>query len=256
MSAPLLGLEGLTKRYGSLAAVSDVSLTVEEGQRHALIGPNGAGKSTLFSLVAGTLAATSGRISFRGEDVTRLPEHRRAQRGIAKTFQHSNLFGGLTATENVAVAVQRQRGAARSLWRRAGADRGVNERSSELLATVGLGQRADALAGGLSHGERRQLEVAMALACEPSLILLDEPTAGMSLAESGAFVDMVARLPGTSTVLIIEHDLDVVFALATRISVLHVGRLLASGPPEEIRNSSEVQEAYLGAEHTEDLFTR
>ena len=250
----LLELQGVTRRFGSLRAVDNVSLTVRAGDRHALIGPNGAGKSTLFNMIAGTTEVSEGRILFQGEEITRLPEYRRSRLGIGKTFQHSNVFNGLSAFTNVAIPVQQRAGLAHNVFRSAARCRGVTERAMALLGTVGLTERAKVPAGALSHGERRQLEVAMTLATEPTLMLLDEPTAGMSCAESSAFVAMIGSLPRTLTVVIIEHDIDVVFALANRISVLHVGRLLADGTPGEIRASAEVQEAYLGGERTAELF--
>ena len=251
---PLLRLENVSKLYGSLRAVDDVTLTVAEGDRHAVIGPNGAGKSTLFGMVSGTVPVSSGRISFRGEEITRMAEYRRVRLGIGKTFQHSNVFDGLTVLENVALPVRRRLGVAWQMLLPARRYETVTRRSVELLETVGLAGRADSPAGALSHGERRQLEVAMALATEPVLLLLDEPTAGMSRAESVAFVEMIARLPASLTVLVIEHDIDVVFALANRITVMHVGRLLADGTPDEVRASAAVQEAYLGGERREELF--
>ena len=253
-TAPLLTLDCVSKTYGSLRAVDNVSLTIGEGERHALIGPNGAGKSTLFSMIAGTTPVTSGTIRFRGREITRLPEYRRSRLGIGKTFQHSNVFDGLSALTNVAIPVQRCAGVARQVILPAERYAAVTERARVLLEVVGLEQRGDVPAKALSHGERRQLEVAMALATEPVLLLLDEPTAGMSRAESGAFVAMIGRLPPSLTVVIIEHDIDVVFALATRISVLHVGHLLVDGTPDEVRASAVAQEAYLGGERAEELF--
>ncbi len=252
--APLLEVREVDRYFGSLAAVHQVSLTIEEGERRALIGPNGAGKTTLFNLIGGVLPVSGGRILLRGEDITRMPEHRRARRGIAKTFQKSNLFDGLTALENVAMAVQfRLRVASRPLrptWRH----REVTQRAESLLEQVGLTERMGQVAGGLSHGERRQLEVAVALAIEPTLLLLDEPVAGMSVAESRAFVEMVGTLPQELTIVVIEHDMDVVFALANRITVLHAGQVLAEGTPQEVRANEEVQEAYLGGAEAEELF--
>lgn len=247
----LLELSGLRKEYGSLVAVDDVSMAVTAGERRALIGPNGAGKTTLFNLIGGTAEPTGGTIRFRGRDITRMPEHRRARIGIAKTFQRSNLFDGLSALENVAIAVRRHQGIAHRPLRPAGRYRAVDECAMDLLERVGLADRYAGPAGILSHGERRQLEVAVALAIEPTLILLDEPVAGMSAAERDAFVAMVGALPRTLTILVIEHDMDVVFALANRISVLDAGRVLAEGAPAEVRDDPVVQEAYLGAEQTE-----
>ena len=253
-AAPVLELAGVVKRYGELEAVAGVDLVVQRGERHALIGPNGAGKTTLFDLIGGGNRVTEGSLRFEGHDVTRLSEHRRARRGMAKTFQHSNLFDGLSVRENVAIAVQFSLGVAHRLLRPVGRHPHVVRRVEELVERVGLADVAEASAGALSHGERRQLEVAVALATRPTLLLLDEPTAGMSPAESEAFVGMIDALADDLTVLIIEHDMDVVFALATRVTVLHAGRVLADGPPEEVQASDEVQEAYLGAGHQGELF--
>jgi len=250
----VLTLEGLGKSYGSLVAVDAVDLAVAEGARHALIGPNGAGKTTLFDMVGGRTRPTRGRILLGATDITRRSEHERARLGVATTFQHSNLFDGLSVLDNVVMAVQRDAGVARSPWRSVSAHGAVRERAGELLSRLGLSDRTGACAGALSHGERRQLEVAVALATRPRLLLLDEPVAGMSPAESAAFVELVRGLPAELTVLIIEHDMDVVFTLATRVSVLHAGRLLEEGTPAEVRGSAAVQEAYLGTQDADDIF--
>ena len=250
----VLELRGLSRSFGTLKAVSDVSMTVDAGSRHAVIGPNGAGKSTLFALVAGSLGATAGSVVFDGSDVTRLPEHRRVQRGIAKTFQHSSLFLSATLLENVLLARQRTDGSSRRFVRRATADAALVERAHAHLSQVGLSDRADARAGALSHGERRQLEVAVALAADPRLLLLDEPAAGMSPAETAQLVQLVRSLPPTVTVMLVEHDLDVVFGLADAVTVLHLGEHLMTGSPESVRASEAVQTAYLGAADTSELF--
>lgn len=250
----LLELEEVARSFGSLRAVDQVSLRVAPGARHAVIGPNGAGKSTLFNLIGGSLRASSGAIRFDGRDITRMPEHRRARLGIARTFQHSSVFLRETALENVLLGVARHAGVGGSVTRAALGRWRLLDRCLELLDTVGLASRHAAPAGSLSHGERRQLEVAMALGAEPRLLLLDEPAAGMSVAETAGFTELVAGLPEHVTVLLIEHDLDVVFELADRITVLHLGRSLATGTPEEIRADPEVQQAYLGATDLEDLF--
>ncbi len=251
---PVLELAGLSRHFGTLRAVSDVTLQVQAGSRHAVIGPNGAGKSTLFALVAGALRATSGRVLFEGADVTTVPEHRRARAGIAKTFQHSSLFLSATLLENVLLALQPQAGRSRRLLRPAVAPGDLVERAHARLADVGLGDRPRATAGTLSHGERRQLEVAVALATEPRLLLLDEPAAGMSAAETAALTGLVRSLPRSVTVMLIEHDLDVVFELADTVTVLHLGEHLMTGAPEAVRASAEVQTAYLGAADTTELF--
>jgi len=254
--APVLELREVRKDYGSLKAVAGVSLTVRAGARQAIIGPNGAGKSTLLDLVSGTTRASGGRVLVHGADVTGLAEHRRARLGIAKTFQRSNLFDGLPAADNVKIAVQRRTGVARRWLRPASNFTVVAARAAELLELAGLGGRAGVEAGQLSHGERRQLEMAIALAVEPALLLLDEPTAGMSRSESDAFVGLLAALPAALSVVLIEHDLDVVFAVAGTITVMAAGAVIAEGPPAEIRASPEVQQAYLGAHRAADLFER
>lgn len=247
-------LDGLARHFGSLKAVDTVSLTVESGSRHAVIGPNGAGKSTLFALVAGTLAPTEGRIVLRGEDVTGMPEHQRAMKGLVRTFQHSSLFLRSSALENVVLSVQRQHGAQWSMWRPLRRRADLLDRAHDLLSRIGLDDRWAAPAGSLSHGERRQLEVAVALGADPSVLLLDEPAAGMSAAETARFKQVVLDLPRQITVMLVEHDLDLVFGLADRVTVLHLGRHLMTGTPQEVRASDEVQRAYLGAEDTSDLF--
>ncbi|WP_051579903.1 ABC transporter ATP-binding protein [Pseudonocardia acaciae] len=254
-AAPVLELHGLTKRYGAITANAGVSLAVRAGARHALIGPNGAGKSTLFAMVAGSLPVTAGAISFLGEDITRLPRHARVARGLTATFQHSSLFASGTAADNVALAVQRRLGLSARLARPADRFADIDTAVGEQLRAVGLDRRRDTPVHSLSHGERRQLEVALALATRPRLLLLDEPTAGMSPSESDRFVALIGSLPEDMTILIVEHDMNVVFRLATHLTVLHLGSLLADGRPEEIRQRRDVQAAYLGDGAGEDLFT-
>jgi branched-chain amino acid transport system ATP-binding protein len=244
MSDPVLSLSGVSRHFGALRAVDDVSIDVPAGARHALIGPNGAGKSTLFKLVTGSLRVTSGTVSLAGTDITRLPEHQRARRGVSQTLQHSSLFLTQTVHQNVLLAAQRQHRSRHSLVPRRQA--AARDRARGLLVEVGLEARSDTAVAALSHGERRQLEVAVALACEPRLLLLDEPAAGMSPAESARLVGLLQSLPESVTVVIVEHDLDVVFALATSVTVLHLGRVLLTGDPDEVRRSEAVQEAYLG----------
>ncbi|MFG2076122.1 ABC transporter ATP-binding protein [Nonomuraea maritima] len=252
---PLLELRGLTRAYGSLTAVSGVDLSVLPGERHALIGPNGAGKSTLFATVAGTLPATAGTVLFDGADVTALPEAERARRGLLRTYQHSSVFLGCSVLDNVALAVQRVHRVAHRFDRAARRFRRTEAEALRHLESVGLAGRAADPAAALSHGERRQLEVAMVLAAEPSLVMFDEPTAGMSAAETERFAALVERLPSELTLLIVEHDLDVVFRLAGRVTVLHLGQVLASGTAEQIRADDAVRAAYLGSARTDDLFT-
>ena len=250
--SPILELTGVSRAFGALKAVDGVDLTLPRGARHALIGPNGAGKSTLFSLVTGSLRPTGGTVVFDGRAITRLAAHRRSQLGIAQTFQHSHLFLSMSARDNVVLALNRlQRRSARPLPTRSGA---VERQALELLDRVGLAARSGSPVTTLSHGERRQLEVGVALATRPRLLLLDEPAAGMSAAETARLVDLLRSLPADITVLLIEHDLDVVFRFASTVTVLDVGRILLTGTPEEVRASEEVQRAYLGAARTEDLF--
>lgn len=250
----LLRLTGVTRRYGAITAVDNVSVSVAAGARHALIGPNGAGKSTLFNLIAGTVSPSAGRIVFAGADVTRMPDHRRARHGMAKTFQHSSLFSSLTVLDNVALAAQRAAGLGMRMLRPARRHTDVRDAAADRLAMVGLSRQADVRVSALSHGERRQLEVAVALATSPRLLLLDEPTAGMSPAESDRFAELVESLDPTVAVLIIEHDLQVVFRLATHVTVLHLGRLLAHGTADEVRADEAVQRAYLGEADLGELF--
>jgi len=252
----VLALEGVSKRFGKLRAVDGVTLSLAHGARQAVIGPNGAGKSTLFHLIAGTIKPSSGRILFGAVDVTRKRPHRRAHLGMSRTFQQSSLFDGLSARDNVAMAVQQQLGHARNAVRPARSYRDVDEQAAELLALLDLEQFAATPARSLSHGHRRQLEVALALATKPSLLLMDEPTAGMSRDEAQRLLEIIGGLPAALTIVLVEHDMDVVFGFASEISVLDAGRLVASGPPEAIRESAVVQEAYLGpGDRMETLFT-
>lgn len=253
--APALSLRNVTKRYGGLTAVNDVSFDVAKGGRHALIGPNGAGKSTLFNLVAGGLRITSGEVLFAGEDVSSRSAAWRARKGLGKTFQHSSLFLSMNPLDNVALAAQRVAGKGMS-WLTSSHNRSseIDDLAERCVADVGLTDRSHIMTGNLSHGERRQLEVAVALATRPKLLLLDEPAAGMSPAESQRFGDLVRSLPADLTVVIIEHDLDLVFRLADRVSVLHLGSLIADGPADEVREDPVVQKAYLGEDSLEELF--
>jgi branched-chain amino acid transport system ATP-binding protein len=219
--APLLSARGVTLRYGDLTAVDAVDMVVPYGGRHALIGPNGAGKSSFFSVLAGSTRATSGAIELAGVDITSESEVHRARRGLVRTYQHANLFVGLSAIDNIRIAVERAQGRPLRPWPSPKRDGRVREVAAEHLAAVGL-----------SHGERRQLEVGMVLACEPEIVLFDEPTAGMSAAETHRFTELVQALPRSIATVIVEHDLDVVFQLADQISVLAAGRLIAVGTPE------------------------
>jgi branched-chain amino acid transport system ATP-binding protein len=246
MAEPLLAAEDLVKRFGGLTATDGVSLAIEPGALHAVIGPNGAGKTTLIGQLTGELRPDAGRIRLAGRDVTALPVHRRAALGLARSFQITSLFLDMTALENAALAVQIHQGHSFRLWRDARRDGRLREPALRALARVGLAGRAEAVAGELSHGEHRQLEIAMALASEPRLLLLDEPMAGMGPEESQRMVALLRELKGRLAILLVEHDMDAVFALADRVTVLVYGRVVASGSPEAIRADAEVRRAYLG----------
>jgi branched-chain amino acid transport system ATP-binding protein len=245
-AAHALRVEDLRREFGGLTALAGVSFAVAPGERRAIIGPNGAGKTTLFNLISGELAPTQGRVYLGEADVTRLPSHRLAALGLARTFQRNNLFLGLTVRENVRLAVQTHRGASHRFWIAADHLPDVAAEADGVLAALGLAEQADALARNLSYGEQRQLEVAIALATRPRVLLLDEPTAGMSPAETGAMTRTVAALPPDMTLLIIEHDMDVVFALADRITVLHNGEVLADDTPAAVKANPRVAEVYMG----------
>jgi branched-chain amino acid transport system ATP-binding protein len=248
----VLSCTGLERTFGAVRAVDGVDLSWSAGARDALIGPNGAGKSTLFQLLAGGLRPSAGRVWLDGRDVTRMSDVRRARLGIGQTFQHSSLFLSMTAAENVTLAAERAIGRPWSPLPRPGA--ALRERVEQLLAEVDLLERRAVPVAALSHGECRQLELALALATTPRVLLLDEPAAGMSPAESERFAALIHKLPAAITLLFVEHDLDLVFRLAKRVTVLHLGKVLVSGTPEEVRGSAEVQEAYLGTGRREDLF--
>jgi branched-chain amino acid transport system ATP-binding protein len=238
---PALQAIGLSRRFGGLLAVSDVSLELTMGELHAVIGPNGAGKSTLINLLAGELAPSSGRIRVGVRDVTGWSNWRVARCGVARTFQRTNLMLDLTAFENVRLAVP-----ARRLWRRLRGDDPSVHGARVALARVGLAGAGERIAATFSHGELRQLEIAMALAMHPTVLLLDEPLAGMGPEESETFATLLRELARDHAVLLVEHDMDVVFAVADRITVMLDGRVLACGTPNDIRVSSEVRDAYLG----------
>jgi branched-chain amino acid transport system ATP-binding protein len=242
----LLEIEGLTKRFGGVVAADEISLAIWPGELHAIIGPNGAGKSTLIAQLSGEIVPDSGHIRFDGRDITTLPVYRRSQLGLARSFQVTTLFSDFTAIDNVALSVQAHAGHSFRFWRDARRETDLREPARAALARVGLGERAGTLVADLSHGERRQLEIAMALAARPRVLLLDEPMAGMGLDESARLVDILRTLKGSITVMLIEHDIDAVFALADRISVLVYGRIIASGEPSAIRADIAVREAYLG----------
>lgn len=246
MSAVCLRTEQLRKDYGGLRAVDGVGLEVEEGERRAIIGPNGAGKTTLFHLLSGEVPVTAGRILLFGTDVTRLPSYRRTALGISRTYQVTNLFPRLSVLENALLATFGLRREKYDLFRPTAGHRQTLEDARVLLEGFGLWNKRDWPIGSLSYGEQRQLEIVLALAGKPRLLLLDEPTAGLSAAETQAVTRLVRALDPRITVLLIEHDMDVAFEVAQRVTVLHFGRVLAEGTVEEVRANPEVQAIYLG----------
>jgi branched-chain amino acid transport system ATP-binding protein len=246
MSDILLSTAKLTRRFGGLVASDAIDLEVRRGDLHAIIGPNGAGKTTLVAQLSGELRPDSGSIHFDGADVTFLPVHLRARRGFGRSFQITNVVRELSALDNVALAIQAHDGHSFRFWRPARQDDALREPARRMLAKVELGHRENILAGHLSHGEKRALEVAMALASRPKLLLLDEPLAGMGPDESARMARLLETLKAEVTILLVEHDVEIVFALADRITVLVSGRIVADGTPSEIRVDAEVQRAYLG----------
>lgn len=249
MSERLLTIEHVSRHFGGVHALSDVSLDVVAGEVHALIGPNGAGKTTLIHQIFGAQMPDSGSIHFAGKDITHLSMHERVAIGIARSWQITNVFGRLSALDNVALAVQgRQRdwGSSFRFWAAVDAERAIADEAASWLAEVGLTGRESQLAGSLAHGEQRQLELALALATKPRLLLLDEPMAGMGPEESERVVDLIEHLGRSVSILLVEHDMDAVFRLADRISVLVSGCLIFTGAPDEVRAHPEVRRAYLG----------
>ena len=242
-----LAVARLSKSFGGVRAVEQIDLCLAPGERRAIIGPNGAGKTTLFNLIAGELAPTAGRIVLFGQDVTRLPPQRRAALGLARTFQVNTLFPNLTVTENLLLAVQGTTPTKLRLHRPISSYRNLYDHARMLLESVGLTGAGEAVARTLSHGEQRQLEVALALASRPRLLLLDEPTAGLSLAESQRLTGLLKRLDRNMSLLVIEHDMDVVFDVTERITVLHDGKVIADGNRDEVRGNPLVAEIYFGA---------
>jgi branched-chain amino acid transport system ATP-binding protein len=244
----MLQATDLCKRFNALAATDHVNLEVRDSEIHAVIGPNGAGKTTLIAQLAGELIPDSGRISFLGRNITRLPPYRRSHLGLARSFQITSIFLNMTLLDNVALAVQAHAGHSFRFWKPARRDARLVEPAMQALRQVGLAERSGDLASEVSHGERRQLEIAMALATQPKLLLLDEPMAGMGPEESARMVEILRGLKDDTTMLLIEHDMDAVFALADRITVLVYGQVIASGAPEAIRSDEAVRRAYLGDE--------
>ncbi|MGH6788328.1 MAG: ABC transporter ATP-binding protein [Pseudolabrys sp.] len=246
MSEPLLQIQNLAKRFGGIVATDNLSLDIAGGELHAVIGPNGAGKTTLIAQLSGQLAPDAGRIRFAGHDISALPMHKRCALGLARSFQITSLFLDLSVRDNVALAVQAHAGHSFRFWRAARREPELREPARKALERVGLLHRADLPASALSHGEHRQLELAMALAGKPRMLLLDEPMAGLGPEESTRMVAMLRALKSELTILLVEHDMEAVFALADRITVLVYGRVIASGAPADIRANGQVREAYLG----------
>ncbi|MCD6076170.1 MAG: branched-chain amino acid transporter substrate-binding protein [Ramlibacter sp.] len=248
MTAALLQVEGLVKRFAGLLATDHFSLEVGEGELVAVIGPNGAGKTTLIAQLSGELAPDEGRILFAGRDVTRLPVHARAAMGLARSFQITSIFPELTVLQNVALAVQVRSGHSMRFWGAVARDRSLADEAATYLEEVGLAQRADVLAANVSHGEKRALEIAIALASRPRLLLLDEPMAGMGPDESARMIKLLSRVKRRFSTILVEHDMEAVFALADRVAVLVSGRIIAVGAPDDIRDDPAVRAAYLGEE--------
>ena len=249
MADPLLRVEKLVRRFGGVIATDHVSLDVGQGELHAIIGPNGAGKTTLISQLTGQLSPNSGTIRFAGADITRLPAFRRSALGLARSFQITSLLPDFTASDNVALAAQAHDGHSFYFWGNARKESALRNAALAALKRVGLEHRADVVVSRLSHGEQRELELAVALATKPQLLLLDEPMAGLGTTESARMVKLLQELRREVTIVLVEHDMDAVFALADRITVLVYGRVIASDVPAAIRQNEEVRRAYLGDQH-------
>jgi branched-chain amino acid transport system ATP-binding protein len=249
VAEPLLRVEKLVRRFDGIVATDNVSLDVARGELHAIIGPNGAGKTTLISQLTGQLLPHSGAIYLAGRDITRVPAYRRSALGLARSFQITSLLSDFTASDNVALAAQAHDGHSFRFWRNARKEKGLRRTALAALDRVGLGGRAETLVSELSHGEQRELELAVALATKPQVLLLDEPMAGLGITESARMVKLLQELRREVTIVLVDHDMDAVFALADRISVLVYGRVIASGLPSEIRGDEEVKRAYLGEQH-------
>ena len=244
----MLSLRNLGKRFGGVVAVDGVDLEVAAGEVHALIGPNGAGKTTLIGLVAGASAIDEGQIHFQGRNLTKAKTHERVRAGLARSYQVTSIFRRFSVLDSLALAVQARSGSSFSFWRPVAMETALFEEAREIASQVNLVERADAIAGTLAHGEQRALEVGLALATRPKLLLLDEPMAGMGPEESRRMIELIGRIRAGITVLLVEHDMDAVFRLADRISVMVNGRLVATGAPGEIKANLEVRKAYLGDE--------
>jgi branched-chain amino acid transport system ATP-binding protein len=249
VAEPLLRVEGLVRRFGGITATDNVSLDVASGELHAIIGPNGAGKTTLISQLTGHLAPHAGSVALGGLDITHLPAYRRCALGLARSFQITSLLHDFTAADNVALAAQAHAGHSFRFFANARKERGLRDAAHAALDRVGLAHRADVVVSRLSHGERRELELAVALASKPKLLLLDEPMAGLGATESQRMVKLLQELRKEVSIVLVEHDMEAVFALADRISVLVYGRVIASGDPAAIRQNEDVKRAYLGDQH-------
>jgi branched-chain amino acid transport system ATP-binding protein len=249
VAEPLLSVKDLVRRFGGITATDHVSLDVAQGELHAIIGPNGAGKTTLISQLTGHLAPHSGSVLLAGRDITDMPAYRRCALGLARSFQITSLLLDFTAADNVALAAQAHDGHSFRFLGDARKERGLRDKAMSALQRVGLAERANVLVSRLSHGEQRELELAVALATKPQLLLLDEPMAGLGVTESARMVKLLQELRKEVTIVLVEHDMEAVFALADRITVLVYGRVIASGLPSEIRQNEEVKRAYLGDQH-------
>lgn len=241
-----LRIEGLSKDFGGVRAVKDVSFRVQGGEHLAIIGPNGAGKTTLFNLLGGQLSPTAGKVFFEGQDITNMMEHRRIHLGIARSFQITTLFNHLTLLENILLALQGTKPSRFQLFRSVTRYRGLFAKAEELLSSMELWERKDELVHAISYGEQRKLEIALSLASEPKLLLLDEPSSGLTAAESADIINTIHNLEADITVIFVAHDMDLVFGVARRIIVLHYGEIIVEGTPEEIQNNSKVKEIYMG----------
>ena len=250
MADPLLEVRRLFKHFGGVVATDRLDLAVLEGRVHALIGPNGAGKTTLIAQICGEIAPDSGQILFAGRDITKLPGHARVALGLGRSFQITRIFRSLTVRDNIALAVQARSGSSMRFWRPVAAERALADDADAVLAELGMASSAGLAAGSLPHADQRRLEVALALACRPRLLLLDEPLAGMGAEDAQAMIGLIAQLKQRTTILMVEHDMNAVFRLADVISVLVGGAVIASGAPQAIRDDPEVRRAYLGEEET------
>jgi branched-chain amino acid transport system ATP-binding protein len=243
----ILEIRDVYKDFSGLEVLMDIDLSIEEGERHSIIGPNGAGKSTLFNLITGMYKPTRGRIFFKGEEITGLPPHKISRKGLARSFQIINLFPSMSVFENIRNAIISKEHKRFHIFHSLSKMEEINEQAREIIHTIGLWDQSDTPAGELSYGQQRALEIGVTLATDPELILLDEPTAGMSTEETREAVRLIERVTQGKTLVIVEHDMEVVFSISDRITVLHYGRILATGPPDEIRENEEVKKAYLGS---------